>query len=65
MKSWMKFGIGWGIFMFFLMNIGFPVYDGVEIDIKKCLFMFPLWIIFGLLFGYFSRKKGPKKQIDE
>lgn len=64
MKNWIKFGIIWGVFMFLVLNIGFPLYDGEPLEIKNMAIGFPVWIVFGLIFGYVSRKKGPKKQID-
>ena len=65
MKNWIKFGVIWGVFMFLILNVGFPLYDGDKLDIKRMVVSFPVWIIFGLIFGYMSRsrKNGPKKQI--
>ena len=65
MKNWIKFGVIWGVFMFLIFNVGFPLYDGDKLDIKRMVISFPVWIIFGLIFGYVSRsRKNPsKKQI--
>lgn len=57
MKSWIKFGLIWGVFMFLMMNIVFPLIDGNGLDIKRVLIGIPVWIVFGLIFGYVSRKK--------
>ena len=65
MKNWIKFGLIWGVFMLLIINVGFPVYDGDKLDITRMVVSFPVWIIFGLIFGYVSRsrKSGPNKQI--
>jgi len=61
MKSWVKFGLVWGLFMFLVLNIGFPLWDNAELDYKKMLISLPIWIIGGLIFGYVSRKKTTNK----
>ena len=65
MKNWIKFGVIWGVFMFLILNVGFPLYDGDKLDIKRMVISFPVWIIFGLIFGYVSRsrKNTSKKEI--
>jgi hypothetical protein len=57
MKSWIKFGVGWGIFMFLMMNVIFPLFDKKEVGMQEMLISFPLWLMGGLLFGYVSRGK--------
>lgn len=57
MKSWVKFGLLWGIFMFLVLNIAFPMWDNKPMDYNAMLVSLPFWIIGGLLFGYVSRKK--------
>lgn len=64
-KSWVKFGLIWGAFMALVMNVGFPLFDGTGINWAKFAVTLPVWLIFGLIFGYVSRKKNPKKQIDQ
>ena len=51
-KSWIKTGLGWGLFMFIMMSIVFPLYDGSEINIKTILIGVVIWTISGLFFGY-------------
>ena len=63
MKNWVKFGLLWGIFMFLVLNIGFPLWDGSALDYQKMLFSMPFWIIGGLIFGYVSRNKKADKQL--
>lgn len=64
MKDWMKFGLFWGIFMVLVLNVLFPLFDGEPIQPMKLLVSIPVWLVFGLIFGYVSRKKGTKKEID-
>lgn len=63
MKSWVKFGLVWGIFMFLVINVGFPIWDNVALDYQKMLISLPIWIIGGLIFGYVSRRKKTDKQV--
>ena len=65
MKSWVKFGLFWGLFMVVAIHIVFPLLDGKSIVLMELLVSIPLWILFGLVFGYVSRKKEPKKQTDK
>lgn len=62
MKSWIKFGLFWGMFMALVINILFPLFDGTEIVPLKVLVSIPFWLVGGLIFGYVSRKKESKKQ---
>lgn len=63
MKPWIKFGLFWGLFMVLAIHIVFPLLDGTAIDPIKLLVSIPVWLVFGLIFGYVSRKKEPKKQV--
>lgn len=60
MKTWIKFGLFWGLFMAIVINVLFPLFDGTEIVPLKVLVSIPFWLIGGLIFGYVSRKKEPK-----
>jgi hypothetical protein len=62
MKSWVKFGLGWGAFMFVTLNIIFPLIDGSSIELYRVLTGIPVWLVFGLIFGYVSRKKKPESK---
>ncbi|PZR23439.1 MAG: hypothetical protein DI539_03185 [Flavobacterium psychrophilum] len=62
MKSWIKFGLFWGLFMAVVINVLFPLFDGTEIVPLKVLVSIPFWLVGGLIFGYVSRKKETKKQ---
>lgn len=61
MKSWIKFGLFWGLFMAVVINVLFPLFDGTEIVPLKVLVSIPFWLLGGLIFGYVSRKNEPKK----
>lgn len=61
MKNWVKFGLFWGLFMAIFINVVFPLFDGTEIVLTKVLVSIPFWLLGGLIFGYVSRKKEPKK----
>ena len=51
-KSWINTGLSWGAFMFLIMSIGFPYFDGQEITLKTLLLGLVIWTIGGLGFGY-------------
>ena len=61
MKNWVKFGLFWGLFMAVVINLLFPLFDGTQIVPLKVLVSIPFWLVGGLIFGYLSRKKEPKK----
>ena len=61
MKSWIKFGLFWGLFMALVINILFPLFDGTEIVPLKVLVSIPFWLVGGLIFGYVSSKKESKQ----
>jgi len=44
------------------INVLFPLFDGEAVQPIKLLVSIPVWLVFGLIFGYVSRKKEPKKQ---
>jgi len=62
MKSWVKFGLIWGVFMFIMINIIFPLFDGETKSLKEMLVSLLLWLPGGLLFGYLSRNKKPQEK---
>ncbi|MCC5944511.1 MAG: hypothetical protein JJT94_06215 [Bernardetiaceae bacterium] len=51
-KNCIKTGLVWGAFMFLIMSIGFPYFDGQEITWKTVLFGIVIWTISGLGFAY-------------
>lgn len=62
MKSWVKFGLFWGLFMGLMITVVFPLFDGTAIVLTKVLVSIPFWLMGGLIFGYVSRKKEPKQE---
>lgn len=51
-KSWINTGLSWGFFMFIMMSILFPYFDGTEITLKTIFLGILIWSIAGLVFGY-------------
>lgn len=61
-KKWFKSGLIFGVFMFILMNIIYPLIGQEEITKKSILIGIPLWLISGLVWGltmkWWMNKKG-------
>ena len=49
---WFYTGMGWAIFMYILMELIFPYFDGEIYEAKKLLVGAVIWFVAGLLFGY-------------
>jgi len=75
MKSWVKVGLFYAVWMFVFMTFIVPyvfVWIGLQDEtepkfpIGKIIINAVCWIIFGLIYGYWNekRKYKPKKQID-
>lgn len=75
MKTWVKFGLIWAVWMFIIMTFVAPyvmVWIGLENESEpkfptaKIIINAVVFLIFGLVFGYWNekRKYKPKKQID-
>ena len=62
MKSWVRFGLIWGLFMMLMINVVFPLIDGTGITWQKIAVAVPVWAVFGLIFGYVSQRKKTSKQ---
>lgn len=60
MKKWVKSGLLWGIILYIITMVLFPLIDGEKFKTSKLLLGIPLWIIVGLTMGYLfqKRKKG-------
>lgn len=56
MKTWIKEGLGWGIWMFLIIAFVWPFIDGEEITLKIVSIKFIFWILAGLIFGYVTAK---------
>ena len=50
-KNWWKTGLGFGLFMFVLMELMFPVFSGDAYTSKKILTGLIVWLIGGLIYG--------------
>jgi hypothetical protein len=57
MKKWHKLGLTWAIWMFIIMTIVWPLINGEEITLKSVFIGIPIWLIGGLAFGFFMRKR--------
>lgn len=55
-KGWIKQGLMWGAFMFVFMTFIFPFIDGSKITWISVLVAIPIWIIGGLVFGFWMKK---------
>jgi hypothetical protein len=51
-RSWIKTGLSWGAFMFLIMSIGFPYFNGQKKTLKNLILGLVIWTIGGLGFGY-------------
>lgn len=54
--QWWLEGLIWGLFMFVIMAIIFPLIKGDGITKKNILISIPLWTIGGLLYGFIVNK---------
>jgi hypothetical protein len=57
-KTWIIYGLSWVAFMFVIMTIGFPYFEGETITLKSVLIGIVVWTIGGLAFGYIMKKYG-------
>ena len=56
LKNWVKKGLYFGIFMYIFNVILFPYFSKTDsLTYKKMAIGIPVWLISGLLFGYFTR----------
>jgi len=49
---WVKEGLGWGVLMYMIMTIIYPLCIGQEITLKHLLIGAIMWPIGGLAYGY-------------
>jgi hypothetical protein len=54
-KNWIKTGLFFGLFMYIIMIIIFPLIEGEEITQRRLLFGIPFGLIGGLGFGYIMK----------
>jgi len=60
-KGWIREGLSWGLFMFILTAIIFPLVDGTDIRPIRVLLAVPLWVVGGLVFGFVVKGTMSKK----
>lgn len=64
MKPWVKFGLGWGLYMFVAMAFIWPLLDNsLEITFNNVIFKFVFNLISGLIFGYLQHKYKKYKHV--
>jgi hypothetical protein len=49
-------GLNWGLFMFFCLDILFPLIEGERLNIYKLCFGIIYWVLFGLAWSYMMKK---------
>ncbi len=54
--NWIAEGLGWGFFMFIIMNIFFPLIVGEKYKLMTLLLGLIIWTLGGLSFGYVVKK---------
>ncbi len=68
-NNWVKQGLIWGAVMYVLMTFIFPLLTNDAITQKDALLSIPIWLVGGLVFGYFLKRfmdeKGDSVNTDE
>lgn len=65
MKSWILFGVIWGLLMCSIMTIAYPLWDKQELNPLKIILSIPVYITVGSIAGYFSMKKKPENKTED
>ncbi|MBX2876000.1 MAG: hypothetical protein KTR30_28020 [Saprospiraceae bacterium] len=60
-SGWVKQGLIWAAFMYVLMTLIFPLLTNDPITQKDVLVGVPIWLVGGLIFGYFLKRFMDKK----
>ena len=65
--NWIKIGLFWGLFMYIFTVVLLPLILREEITTRKMLINIPIWVIAGLIFGYWTNYLAVKrkKEADE
>lgn len=50
-KNWLATGLQWGVGMFIVMQVGYPLVVGDEIALRSILIGIPLWLTGGIIWG--------------
>jgi membrane protein DedA with SNARE-associated domain len=64
MKKWVRSGLVWAGLLYIITMVLFPLIDHERFDIAKILLGIPLWIIVGLIIGYFFERRKHKKKLN-
>lgn len=63
-KQWIWTGIGWGLFMYVIMQIVYPLWEGDFAWSRSHLIFFVMWIFGGLVWGWLVSLSVDKKSTD-
>ena len=69
-NRWWIHGLLWGLFMYVVLIVLFPLFDGSGITLSKLLIGIPVWLSAGLLYGYVTglienkRKAAKQNEMD-
>ena len=65
--NWIKIGLFWGVFMYIFTVVLLPLILREEITTRKMLINIPIWVIAGLIFGFWINRLALKrnKEADE
>ena len=67
-SQWLLTGVVFGVFMYVLMEILFPLIEGESLTQKRLLLGIPAWLIGGVIFGlimkWFNRKRKMKTKTE-
>lgn len=55
-KIWVIEGLVWGVFMFLMMGILFPLAQKEPLTTKRVLLSLLYWLIGGLIYGYILKQ---------
>ena len=66
-NNWIKIGLFWGVFMYIFTVVLLPLILREEITTRKMLINIPIWVITGLIFGFWINRLALKrnKEADE
>lgn len=68
-EGWIKQGLNFGFFMYLMMELIFPLFNGEKITIRGLLLGIVVWVISGLFYGYimklFMGGKGKRRVTNE
>ena len=55
-NGWLYQGLGWGIGVFLILEVFLPLRSSEPIDFTTWPLKMPLWLIFGIIYGFTMKK---------